>query len=553
MKAFALKLLMAGLVLASSAVHAAGACADSIDTRSPLLSNGFGFNGSNTRNQASDINASNVAAVKVAYTQVAIDSVEKRGAPAITQQTVYFSEDTDIVASNRATGCEYWRFKGKKLINPLMPWSPNRIRSSIYYLPATATQPAMVYAGDAFANFYALNAATGKQVWGAFLGTDPQHHIITGSPQIHNGTLFVPVASNESFLTTLEFWAPCCSSHGLLRAVDPYTGKIKWTYHTTEKASFNIWTWTKGPNGMSVWGTPMIDVANNAVVIGTGQNYSRPTTSNSDSLISLDMNTGKVKWIYQITKNDAWNAACQAPKGLDFHCSLPEGPDHDIGAPPILATLPNGKNAILAGSKNGAVYSVNPATGELNWVRRLGSGGSLGGIHWGMAVDTKNVYAAVTDLFVNKLVRLTGSGGINGATSDAMKPVKNANPGIYALDLLSGDLVWEKHIQHQYKGDTYNSLFSAALSVTNDVLLAGSLNGVLKAFRTSDGKELWSFNTAIEVMGTNGVTGHGGTVDSVGPVIAGKDVYLNSGYNTFGGINPWQAGPGNALFVFRLP
>ena len=134
-----------------------------------------------------------------------------------------------------------------------------------------------------------------------------------------------------------------------------------------------------------------------------------------------------------------------------------------------------------------------------------------------------------------------------------MKPVDNAHPGIYALDLMSGDLVWEKHIQHQYKGETYNSLFSSALSVTNDVLLAANLNGVLKAFRTSDGQELWSFDTAIKVTDANGVVGNGGTVDSVGPVPAGKDVYLNSGYSTFGGTNPWQAGPGNAFFVFRLP
>ncbi|MDO9236705.1 MAG: PQQ-binding-like beta-propeller repeat protein [Aquabacterium sp.] len=545
--------LLAALALVSGAAQATTACADKIDTSSPILSNGFGFNGSNTRNQTSEINANNVATLTVAYTQVASDAKEKRGAPAVTQQTVYFSEGRDIVAANRATGCEYWRFTGLDLRNPFVGGGTNPIRSSIYYLPATTTQPAMVYGGDQFAHVYALNAATGKQVWERFMGTDPVHHGISGSPQIHNGTLFMPISTNEVFLTTLEFWKPCCSSHGMLQAVDAYTGKIKWTYHTTPPARFNFWTWFKGPNGVSLWGTPMIDAANNAVVVGSGQNFSHPTTNNSDALISLDLDTGKVKWIFQTTKNDAWNASCQAPKGLNFHCSLPEGKDHDIGAPPILVNLPNGEKAILAGAKNGAVYSVNPATGALNWVRRLGVGGSLGGIHWGMAVDSKNVYAAVTDLFVNKLTRITGPGGIDGATSEAMKPVDNAHPGIYALDLMSGDLVWEKHIQHQYKGETYNSLFSSALSVTNDVLLAANLNGVLKALRTSDGQELWSFDTAIKVTDANGVVGNGGTVDSVGPVPAGKDVYLNSGYSTFGGTNPWQAGPGNALFVFRLP
>jgi polyvinyl alcohol dehydrogenase (cytochrome) len=115
-------------------------------------------------------------------------------------------------------------------------------------------------------------------------------------------------------------------------------------------------------------------------------------------------------------------------------------------------------------------------------------------------------------------------------------------------------VVWEKHLTHDYQGQTYATLFSAALSVTNDVLLAGSLNGEVKAFRTSNGEELWSYNTAVDVIDVNGVAGKGGTVDSVGPVPAGKDVFVNSGYASFGGTaNAWQAGEGNALFVFRLP
>jgi polyvinyl alcohol dehydrogenase (cytochrome) len=54
-------------------------------------------------------------------------------------------------------------------------------------------------------------------------------------------------------------------------------------------------------------------------------------------------------------------------------------------------------------------------------------------------------------------------------------------------------------------------------------------------------------------MGVNGTPGNGGTIDSVGAVPAGDDLFVNSGYNTFGGVNKWQFGPGNALFVLRLP
>ena len=55
-------------------------------------------------------------------------------------------------------------------------------------------------------------------------------------------------------------------------------------------------------------------------------------------------------------------------------------------------------------------------------------------------------------------------------------------PGVYAVDLLSGKLVWEQHPTHAYndpeKGAAmFPSIYSAALSVTNDVVFAASLDG----------------------------------------------------------------------------
>jgi len=49
------------------------------------------------------------------------------------------------------------------------------------------------------------------------------------------------------------------------------------------------------------------------------------------------------------------------------------------------------------------------------------------------------------------------------------------------------------------------------------------------------------------------VSGNGGTIDSVGVVIAGDNLLINSGYSTFGGAGPYQAGPGNTLFIVTLP
>jgi polyvinyl alcohol dehydrogenase (cytochrome) len=544
-----------GLLIGATSAHAATlSCTDQIDTLSPVLANGFAFNASNTRNQASAIRADNVANLALAYTHVAEGSKEKKGAPAVTQQTVYFSEGRDIVATNRVTGCEYWRYSGIKRTTAFI--GDNTIRSSaIYYLPPVPTRPALVLAGDFYGNFYGVNAQTGKEVWKGFIGTDSAKHFITGAPQFYKGTLFVPVATKEVITTLMDVFGKCCTSHGLLQALDPYSGKIKWTYHTSTEAVLNIATGTRAPNGMSLWGTPLIDVANNAIVIGTGQNLSAPTTANSDSIISLNLDNGQVNWVFQSTQNDSWNFACVAPNGFQGHCSRPEGGDYDFGAPPILATLPFGGKAIIAGGKNGTVYSLNPRDGSVNWSRKLGVGGALGGIHWGMAIDNKRVYAAVTDIRIKQFANIT-LGDLFALTTifgKAMYAAPGATPGIYALDLLTGNLVWERHDKHDFQGTAYDNIYSAALSVTNDVLFAGSLNGELKALRTSNGDQLWSFNTAVPVVDVNGVSGNGGTIDSVGAVPAGSDLLVNSGYSTFGVANAWQAGAGNALFVFRLP
>ena len=536
---FALALSL-GLTAAGGALAAAPACKDTIGetaAQTALLSNGFGLNLANTRNQSSDIDASNVATLQVALTHVASGLKEKRAAPAITQQVVYAAEGREVVAFNRLQGCEYWRFAAVDRFGLLV--GNNAIRSSsVYLMPAQNGQPPLIFAGDYYANLYALDARNGKKVWSANVGVDTAYSWITGSPIAYGGTLYVPIATKEVVTTVLNLLTACCKSHGALQALDPYTGKIKWTYHTATKNTYDAKTGFSGPAGMSLWGVPTIDVANKAIIVGTGQNLSPPGTANSDAIISLDMATGAVRWVFQAQANDIWNGACEAPALFAGHCPPNQGRDLDFGAPAILVTLPLGRQVVLAGGKNGVVYQLDAKTGALIWKQQLGVGGNLGGVHWGMAVDDKRVFVAVADI---------------DSHANVVSQVTGGTPGLYALDLLTGARVWERHFRHTASSGEVDSIFSAALSVSKDVLFATNLNGEVLALRTSSGEELWRFNTAIAVTDVGGVKGQGGTIDSVGAIPAGRELYLNSGYSTFGGANDWMAGPGNTLFVFRLP
>ena len=85
------------------------------------------------------------------------------------------------------------------------------------------------------------------------------------------------------------------------------------------------------------------------------------------------------------------------------------------------------------------------------------------------------------------------------------------------------------------------------------MLFAGSLNGIVKALRASDGAELWSYQTAVAVTDVDGEVGKGGTSDLVGPIPVGKELFVNSGYATFGGTNAFQAGESRRFFCVTQP
>lgn len=538
-------------------------CSDSVDANSPVLADGgFAFNISNTSNNPSEINSGNISKLSLALSHAAAGETEKRGTPAMTRQAVFFAAGRSVIAMNRMSGCRYWSYDVVDQSTPLV--GANAVRSSsVYYLHEGGTKPTLVLVGDWYANFYAIDARAGTLVWSKFIGADRDHHTITGGVQFYGGKLFVPIASKEVLTALLEFGAACCKSHGMLQALDPYTGSIFWTYNTSPDATLDPKENRYAPNGMSLWSVPAIDPVRGSVYVGTGQNYTPPTTSNEDSIVALDINTGKQKWVFQGSTNDAWNTSCQAPIPLLTKNCLPKPPgggDLDFGAPPLIAHLSNGTDAVIAGEKSGVLFSLNPDTGAKNWSVRLGAGGNLGGIHWGMAADAMRVYAGVSDVTVNKITGLSvdNLGNLRDVVGNSIEISANGKPGVYAVDLITGKVAWEQHPTHTWNDPqqgtlTVPSIFSAPLSVTNDVVFAASLDGVVRAYRTSDGAELWSYATARQFTDSNGTPGNGGTIDGSPAVPGGSDLLVNSGFNTFGRANRFQGGPGNALLLFRLP
>ena len=128
-----------------------------------------------------------------------------------------------------------------------------------------------------------------------------------------------------------------------------------------------------------------------------------------------------------------------------------------------------------------------------------------------------------------------------------MKP----SPGLYSLDISTGNLLWVSSIELRKDCEECNEKnllgFSAPISITNDVIFAGSLDGRFFAY-TTQGKRVWTFDTKKDFIAVNAYStkAKGGSIDAAGPVIVDDWVFTNSG---FGGHDQI---PGNVLLAFSL-
>jgi polyvinyl alcohol dehydrogenase (cytochrome) len=460
------------------------------------------------------ISAKNVGALKLKWAFAFPDGSVIRSKPAVVGDwLVAGSQYGQVYAINQQTGKVGWEFNAS-----------SAIRGAITIVRLESKTMAVF--ADFSTNVYAIDVLTGKQIWNVRAGFEA-FSATTGSVAVYKNKLFVPISSVEvsaAFSNNYD----CCISSGGIVALDVRTGAILWTYRILPQATAG--TLKKngkpsyGPSGAPVWSSPTIDAKRGLLYIGTGQNYSDPASNTSDAVQAINMESGKLVWNFQPTTNDAYNLACP----VFLNCPPSNGPDLDFGMAPILVKSGKFGDILVAGQKSGVVYALTPA-GKLIWKTRVGKGGKLGGIHWGMATDGTNVYAANSD---------------NAIALDNTDSAIKASPGVYAIALATGKVVWSApSVPCTNKGLCLNGN-SAAPLVLPGVVFAGSLDGHMRAYSTIDGTILWDFDTVKDFETTTGLPGKGGAIDGPAPVAAAGMLFVNSGYGMFG------QRPGNVLLAF---
>lgn len=476
--------------------------------------NGWGHDAENTRfqsAQAARLTAAQVPALKLKWAFGFPTGETTSSQPTIALGRVFMGSDNGFIYSIDAkSGCVYWSFEGGSIVRGSVTVGPVSRQGAARYA---------VFFGDGHANIFAVNAQDGTLLW----KTNVDSHVvarITAGTKFYDGKLIVPVSSSEEFSGGSPGY-PCCTSRGSVVALDANTGMQLWKSWVVPGDPKAFATMANGvklyaPGGGGVWNTPTIDPVRNAIYVGTGDATTAPAPKTTDAIMAVDVKTGDLLWAYQADENDVFMGGCGGQNKSEI-CPMPNGPDLDIGNPPILKTLPNGKRVLIAGTKRGHVFALDPDNNGALLYRVLAStgapvtptaGGRGGNIVWGGAADDRNVYY--------------GAGGT----------------GLTALRMDTGEHVWTF---------TGRGSLGAAPTGIPGVVFEGSSTGMLYAVSAADGKQLWEFNTAQDFTSVNGVPVHGGAINISGAVVVDGMVYVGSGYAISSG-----ASGGNALLAFGV-
>jgi polyvinyl alcohol dehydrogenase (cytochrome) len=422
-----------------------------------------------------------------------------------------------VYALDARTGCIHWRteMKGVRAAVSVGPLAG----------PNGGAGRLAAFVADRSGGVHALDAATGHEIWSAQVETHP-FATITGSPVLYRGRLYVPLSSSEEIATYVKGYQ-CCTFRGSVAALDASSGKLLWRTYTIDEAAKPYRTASDGrqmlgPAGAAIWSAPTVDGKRGLLYVATGDSYTDAQSKGTDAVFAMDLATGVVRWSRQITADDNYLVGCTGAKGESPICPQKVGPDHDFGSSPILRDLPGGRSVLMAGQKSGEVTAFDPDHGgAILWHVRPGYGGPLGGIEWGMAADRERLFLPVADLF---------------------SPPGQDKPGMYAVDIASGRLLWSNRVPAPNcatapQGSMVNictSGLSAAATAIPGLAIEGSMDGILRAYHAKDGKVAWSFDLGQArfrpVNGTAEIKGD--TMNGAGATVAGGTLYQISGYKT---------------------
>jgi PQQ-dependent dehydrogenase (methanol/ethanol family) len=309
---------------------------------------------------------------------------------------------------------------------------------------------------------------------------------------------------------------------GFVRAYDAETGKLVWNFHTVPEDSVGVWATHDATGkdmlrdiaaekealkkmgdpyktlGGGVWQNPAVDLKTNRIFFVVGNpspdldGSIRPGDNlYTDSLVSVDLDTGKYVCHFQYIAHDVW--------------------DLDSVSPPILVDVKDKDGKVVPGilhaGKTGNVYVHNrddcslirfseamvDQTGMWTLPTKEGARmfpGANGGVEWSpMAVNPELGLTYAVNLHQPMTYRVESSpypGGklwLGGAFT--VIPGEESWGNVTAVDYNTGKIAWQKK--------TPLPMMGGALTTAGGLMFTGEGDGWFRAYDAKTGDVLWSF------------------------------------------------------------
>ena len=389
-----------------------------------------------------------------------------------------------------------------------------------------------VFLGTLDGRLIALDIKSGKPVWNVVTADPSKPYAITGAPRIVKGMVLIGNAGSEMGV------------RGYLSAFDAETGKMVWRTYTVPgnpaqgfeskslKSAAATWhgPWWVAGGGGTPWDTIVYDPGLDLVYIGTGNGTAwfrdQRSPGGGDnlylaSILAMRPGTGEIVWHYQVTPGENW--------------------DYDATQPLMLADLTiagTPRTVIMQASKNGFFYVLDRETGKF-----LSAKPFVKGITWasgidpdsGRPVETPSAYQGMHAVLVSP-----SPGGahnwypmaFNPATGLVYVPAREGSQVLLAPDK---DWTYQPKSWNRGEDTTYNGPLldemrkrppmtghlvawnpveqrevwnvslplvesGGVLATAGNLVFQGRSDGVLCAYRATDGKMLWHFDAGTGIM-----------------------------------------------------
>jgi PQQ-dependent dehydrogenase (methanol/ethanol family) len=455
------------------------------------------------------INTSNVGKLRPAWifqTEV-VESLET--SPIVVNGVMYVTTSFNhVYALDAATGQQIWHYKHK--MGPVTTYccGPNN--------RGVAISGDRVFMGTLDAKLVSLDSKTGKVLWETQIADPELGYSETMAPTVVGNKVLIGTNGGEYGI------------RGFVKAFDSQTGKEIWNFDTIPEDSVGVWATHDATGrdmlrdieaekaalakmgdpyktlGGGVWQNPAVDLEAKRIYFVVGNpspdldGSLRPGDNlYTDSLVAVDLETGKYVCHFQYVAHDVW--------------------DLDAVSPPILTQVKdaggNMVKGVLHGGKTGHVYvhkaddcsmirfSEAMVPQENMWVLPTKEGarmlpGANGGVEWSpMAIDPKLGLSYAINLHQPMTYHVESSPYPEGKLwlGGAFKviPTEEQWGNITAVDFNSGKIRWQVK--------TEQPMIGGILATAGGLLFTGEGNGRFSAYDSETGSTLWSFQAGAGV------------------------------------------------------